>query len=175
MQRNCVLQKFVCKIGVCTVLAISMGSCSFNSLSTKSVKTNSSSTVSRSVSVAEGTYTNGSVTITKAQGWLESAYLTWTPESSADSYNVYYKKASSSTWIQIDSMLIRSYGDYYRADIPGLSSGSYNLKLTYVEDSSEQGTASTATVTVLDQDRTGFAFMGDKIPGGYNSDGTVKR
>lgn len=31
---------------------------------------------------------------------------------------------------QIDTQLIRSYGTYFRADVPGLAAGSYTLKVT---------------------------------------------
>lgn len=113
------------------------------------------------------------VNITAEAGSLESAYVKWDPVSDADSYNVYYSGAGI-TDRKIDTQLIRSYGTYFRADLPGLAAGTYTIKVAPVKAGTE-GTASvTNTVTVLAHDRNGFAHEGGRIPGAYNMDGTLK-
>jgi hypothetical protein len=59
------------------------------------------------------------VQINESGGWLESAFVKWQPVSGAQTYNVYYT-GQGLTDKKIDDQLIRSYGSYFRADIPGL-------------------------------------------------------
>jgi pectate lyase len=119
--------------------------------------------------------TTASVSIIKSEGCLESAYVTWSAQTSASGYNVYYKKSTATAWTQIDTQLVRTYSSYLRADILGLAAGSYTLKVAgYSSSGTELSGSSTATVTVLAQDRTGFAFTGSTMPGVYSSDGTLK-
>lgn len=113
------------------------------------------------------------ITINDTGGWLESAFVKWTPVAGATSYNVYYT-GGGQTNKQIDTQLIRSYGSYFRADIPGLSAGTYTVKVAPVTASGEGTGTITNNITVVAQDRTGFAFSGGRIPGGYNLDGTTK-
>jgi len=113
------------------------------------------------------------VTITKSSGWLESAFVEWTPVSGADSYNVYYT-GGGETNKKIDDQLIRSYGTYFRADVLGLAAGSYTLTIKPVTATVEGTGSTTSTLTVLAQDRNGFAFDGGRVPGGYKADGTPK-
>ncbi|MDV7699349.1 T9SS type A sorting domain-containing protein [Chryseobacterium soli] len=113
------------------------------------------------------------VTITQATGWLESAYVKWTPVSGADSYRVYYTGGGFTNKI-IDNQLIRSYGSYFRADILGLSPGNYTVKIVPVTNSVEGPAAVSSQVTVLSHDRSGFAHSNGKVPGAYNLDGTLK-
>lgn len=113
------------------------------------------------------------VSITQATGWLESAYIKWAPVSGADSYRVYYTGGGFTNKI-IDNQLIRSYGSYFRADIPGLASGNYSIKIVPVTGNVEGTAATTSSVTVLPHDRTGFAHSNGRIPGAYNLDGTLK-
>ncbi|UBB88648.1 T9SS type A sorting domain-containing protein [Candidatus Kaistella beijingensis] len=111
--------------------------------------------------------------ITQQSGSLESAYVKWDPVSGAESYNVYYS-GGGITDKKIDTQLIRSYGNYFRADVLGLAAGTYTMKVVPVVGGVE-GTASTSSaVTVLAHDRTGFAHQGGRIPGAYNMDGTLK-
>ena len=67
-----------------------------------------------------------SISITKSAGYAEGAYVMWTG-STSDEYSVYYSNGGSYT--QIDSMLIRQYSNYFRADAVGLKPGSYTLKV----------------------------------------------
>jgi len=114
-----------------------------------------------------------SVTINETGGWLESAFVKWAPVTGADSYNVYYT-GGGVTDKKIDTQLIRSYGTYFRADVLGLAAGSYNFKVAPVTAGVEGTATTTASVAVLAQDRTGFAFNGGRVPGGYKADGTPK-
>lgn len=115
------------------------------------------------------------VTITKSGGWLESAYVEWAPFLDAESYHVYYS-GGGVTDQKIDHALIRNYGSYFRADVLGLVSGSYSLKIVPVASGIEN-TASAATtnsLVVKPHLREGFAFLDHVIPGAYNADGTPK-
>ncbi|WP_179008992.1 pectate lyase family protein [Winogradskyella forsetii] len=113
------------------------------------------------------------VTITESSGWLESAFVKWLPVDGVDSYNVYYTGGGLTDQI-IDTQLIRSYGSYYRADILGLAAGIYTVKIVPVTANVE-GTATVSnSVTVLANDRNGFAHSDSRIPGAYNLDGTLK-
>ena len=113
------------------------------------------------------------VQINEASGWLESAFVKWQPVSNAQTYNVYYT-GNGFVDKKIDDQLIRSYGSYYRADIPGLKAGSYTVKVKPVISGTEGSGSVTSNLTVLAQDRNGFAFDGGRVPGGYNADGTPK-
>jgi pectate lyase len=115
----------------------------------------------------------GAQTITKSSGWLESAFVEWSPVAGADSYNVYYT-GGGETNKKIDEPLIRSYGTYFRADVPGLAAGNYTLTIKPVTASVEGAGATTSSLTVLAHDRNGFAFEGGRVPGGYKADGTPK-
>ncbi|PIB35351.1 hypothetical protein BFP72_08060 [Reichenbachiella sp. 5M10] len=114
-----------------------------------------------------------SVNISQASGWLESAYITWQPVANAESYNVYYSGQGVNDQ-QIDSQLIRSYGSYFRADVLGLKAGSYTLKVAPVINGTEGNPSVSTAVTVMAQDRTGFAFHNGRVPGAYKADGTPK-
>lgn len=112
-------------------------------------------------------------TINQASGWLESAFVKWQPVSGAQTYNVYYT-GNGLTDKKIDDQLIRSYGSYFRADIPGLKAGTYTVKVKPVINGTEGTGTSTSSLTVVAHDRNGFAFDGGRVPGGYKADGTPK-
>lgn len=113
------------------------------------------------------------VQITEASGWLETAFVKWQPVSGAQTYNVYYT-GNGLTDQKIDDQLIRSYGTYFRADIPGLKAGSYTVKVKPVVSGTEGSGSTTSSLSVLAQDRNGFAFESGRVPGGYKADGTPK-
>ncbi|URC13854.1 T9SS type A sorting domain-containing protein [Flavobacterium sp. B183] len=113
------------------------------------------------------------IQITESSGWLESAFVKWQPVSNAQTYNVYYS-GNGVTDKKIDDQLIRSYGSYFRADIPGLKAGSYTVKIKPVISGAEGTGSTTGSLTVTAQDRNGFAFEGGRVPGGYKADGTPK-
>jgi pectate lyase len=113
------------------------------------------------------------VTINETGGWMESAFVKWAPVAGADSYNVYYT-GGGQTDKKIDEQLIRSYGSYFRADVLGLAAGTYTITVKPVTASVEGTGTTTSSITVLVHDRTGFAYSGGRLPGGYNIDGTLK-
>lgn len=114
-----------------------------------------------------------SVSFTKSGGWMESAFAEWTTLSNADSYNVYYT-GGGFTDKQIDNPLIRSYGNYFRADVLGLAPGAYTIKVVPVIAGKAATAAVTGSITVVAHDRAGFAFSGSRIPGAYKLNGTPK-
>jgi len=91
----------------------------------------------------------------------------------ADSYNVYYTGGGQIDK-KIDTQLIRSYGTYFRADVLGIAPGDYTISIKPVTASIEGTGTTTASLTVLAQDRTGFAFDGGRVPGGYQANGIPK-
>ncbi|MDR0411224.1 MAG: hypothetical protein LBH75_04535, partial [Treponema sp.] len=123
------------------------------------------------------------VDITAADGWLNAAYVEWNPLAQADSYEVYYKKATGSTYVKADAPLIRKYKDgnrtYYRADVMGIAAGSYDLKVLPVlnEDIAEDYEVLDSVRSVNNvetHDRSGYAFSNGRVPGAYQMDGTPK-
>jgi pectate lyase len=114
-----------------------------------------------------------SVTITESGGWFETAYAEWNPVSGADRYNVYYSGNGLSNEM-IDDQLIRSYGTYWRADIPGLAAGTYTISIAPVIGGTEGAVTTTGNITVIAHDRSGFAFANGVVPSAYKADGTPK-
>lgn len=112
------------------------------------------------------------VTLSSAEGWLESAYAEWVPDGS-DSYNVYYSGAGASN-VKVDAQLIRKYGSKYRVDVVGLKAGSYTLKVASVKGGKEIASTTSKSLTVKAHDRAGFAFSNGRVPGAYKADGTLK-
>ena len=75
------------------------------------------------------TRSTNEIILNESGGWLESAYVEWTPISTASGYNVYYKAADASNaeFKQLDNDLIRQYSTYCRADVLGLE---FRLSIT---------------------------------------------
>ena len=111
--------------------------------------------------------------LTKTGGWLETAFIEWQAVSGATSYNVYYT-GGGKTNQKIDNTLIRGYGSYFRADVPGLKAGAYTLKVAAVVSGTEKPGTTSVSINVLAQDRSGFAFSNNRVPGAYKADGTPK-
>ena len=129
---------------------------------------------------------NASVNIVKSEGLFNSAYIIFEQVEGA----VYEVLADD---VKIDDALIRYYDEYVyheydesnstwtkktltkvcRADALGLKAGSHTLKVCAV-GTQNKSEYSSATMTVADKDRSGFAFTGNSIPGAYASDGTLK-
>ena len=112
------------------------------------------------------------VTLSSANGWLESAYAEWASDGS-DSYNVYYTGAGASN-VKVDGSLIRKYGSKYRVDVVGLKAGSYTLKVASVKGGKEGASTTSKSLEVKAHDRSGFAFSNNHVPGAYKADGTLK-
>ena len=113
------------------------------------------------------------LTVLESTGWLETAYVRWQPIATAQSYNVYYSGGGLVNQ-KLDDQLIRNYGSFYRADAMGLTPGTYTLKIAPVVAGVEGAGTVTTSLTVLAQDRAGFAFSNGRVPGAYNTNGTVK-
>lgn len=97
----------------------------------------------------------------------------WKPAEGVTRYHVYYSGAGI-TDKQVDNQLIRSYGDYFRADILALKVGRYTIKVVPVVDKLEGAAIVCPEVEVLALDRSGFAFNAGRVPGAYKKDGTLK-
>ena len=119
---------------------------------------------------------DGKVEITEAKGWLESAYVKFKKLGDYTLYHVYIKGGDFSSYTRIDSMLVRSYGDTYRADMVGLKAGNYDMMVVPVSKGKElEANANEATaMTVLNYDRSGFAHLDNTGVGAYNDDGSLK-
>ena len=110
-----------------------------------------------------------SVSILQSAGFGEGMYATWSAVDGADGYNVYVDG------VQIDSMLIRQYQGYMRADAVGLKAGSHTMKVVPVIGGKEDASkASETTADVYANDRSGFGFVNGTSSGAYNEDGTLK-
>ncbi len=106
-------------------------------------------------------------------GWFEAAWAEWESVAGASGYNVYYK-AENGNWTQIDTELIRSYGDHWRADVVGLKAGKYQLCVAPVIGGSTGTHMHSDLVTVIAHDRGGYAHVNGTSSGAYNEDGTLK-
>lgn len=115
-----------------------------------------------------GNVVNGSVTITESAGWFNACYVEFEPYADACAYLV---KVDDK---QIDNQLIRYYDGYVRADALGLKKGEHTISVQGIMENGDVTEASTATVSVIDHDRSGYAFTGTQTPGAYNMDGTLK-
>lgn len=137
-------------------------------------------------SATEADVKNATVKIVKGEGWLNSAYVVFEQISGAkysvkvdgteldnelvrfyDTYTYYEKEEDASTlavtWTK------NTLDNVVRADALGLKAGEHTITV-----SANGGEESSATMTVLDNDRSGFAFAGGAVPGAYNLDGTLK-
>lgn len=120
------------------------------------------------------------LSITKAGGWNETAYVEWAPESNAVGYNVYVKpaNASDSSYRQLDNELIRKYSAYWRADAVGLTAGSYVMKVEARRADGSLTAVVSGPLSVASHDRSGFAFSSNSPfgsgSGAYQDNGALK-
>lgn len=120
---------------------------------------------------------DGVVRISKAGGWLESAYVEFADFANATNYNVYVKGGQYSEYSPIDGQLIRSYGTYNRADALGLKAGVYSLKVVPVINNVEMSAAANEATNIIVKNfnRDGYAHYNATAGiGAYNNDGTLK-
>ena len=116
------------------------------------------------------------VSIQQVEGWLESAFVKWTPVPDCSDYNVYVRPEGGE-YVALDKMLLRSYPDCLRADALGLPAGNYQLKVVPVVDEAEveSEAAETAIVAVRPHDRNGFAHSNwSNGVGAYKDNGELK-
>ena len=125
-----------------------------------------------------GTYIKGvnKVEFLDAKGWNESAYVKFSPYTNATAYAVYIKGGQYASYTKIDKMLVRNYGTYCRADVPGLKAGTYSMKVVPVIDNAEftNGANEANNLIVNNFDRSGFAHKNYSGVGAYKDDGTLK-
>lgn len=128
---------------------------------------NMNDTMLSSVKLAQAS--TSAVVVSESAGYAEGAYAQWSAVTGASGYNVYCDGT------KIDSMLIRQYSAYFRADVIGIKSGSHTLKIVPIIGGNEDGSkAAQVQVTSYAHDRSGFAFANGKAMGAYNEDGTLK-
>ena len=107
-------------------------------------------------------------------GWNETLYAEWN-DTDAGEATVSYKLSSDTSYTTVaaeDADLIRQTdADTARADIPGLTAGTYDLMIT----TSEGEVYAASDITVKENDRSGYAhFNYTRGVGAYNDDGTLK-
>ena len=127
--------------------------------------------------IPEGVVTDNGIEITEARGWYETAYVKWNLVEGAESYHVYVKGGRYVDYTKIDEQLVRNYGTYGRADVVGLVSGSYSMKVIAVDsEGAEMSASGEATdMEVINYQRDGFAFLNHaEGVGAYNHDGSLK-
>ena len=120
----------------------------------------------------------GTIQVTEAKGWLESAYVKFGKLDGAKGYHVYVKGGPYSDYTKIDHQLVRNYGTYGRADVVGLPAGTYSLKVVAVNGSGVEVSSTaceTEALEVKNYNREGFAhYNATEGIGAYNNDGTLK-
>ena len=150
-----------------------------NSLSISSVRGGEPDTFENTVAgISFSKAVKDQVVITEAKGWLESAYLTFNLLEGASSYNVYVKGGQYTDFTKIDNELVRNYGTYGRADIPGLKAADdYAVRVVPVDADGEEMTAAANEqdgISVKNFSRAGFSHLNHRGVGAYNDDGTLK-
>ena len=116
-------------------------------------------------------YESETPAVTSCGGWRESIYINWKNDAEADKAKVYYKENGTGEYTQIDAELVRKTADGGRADIVGIKSGYYDIKV--VTQSGAELVSE--NIPVGAHDRSGYAhFKRSEGVGGYNSDGTPK-
>ncbi len=118
--------------------------------------------------------TINSQSIVEAKGDLESLFVKWESGKKEDCYHVSYSGGGVIDK-NVDNYLIRSYATFYRVDIPGLKAGEYTVKIIPVKKGKEGKAIVSNKIHVLPQERIGFAFVNDRVPGAYQIDGTPKK
>lgn len=117
------------------------------------------------------------VTIDKVGGWFESGYVTFGLVDGASTYAVYYKTTSGSDYLKLDSELVRNYGTYGRADVLGITAGTYQFKVVPVDGNGNEmveQAAESASFEVKAHDRAGFAHLNYQGVGAYQDNGQLK-
>ena len=112
-----------------------------------------------------------SSSISSVYGWYESIHIQWTNDTDISDTEVYYKSSSESEYTSIDRELIRAEGTGGVADIVGIKSGTYDIKVII----SDTETLTESNISVAAHDRSGYGhFNYSEGIGGYNDDGTPK-
>lgn len=137
-------------------------------------KKNGNTDITDKTSGSGSVVTNGAVEIKSVSGTSEAAYLTFTKYSDTTSYD-YYLSYNNGEYKLLDekSVYTRALSStVYRADIFGLKSGEYTIKV--IPHDTDNVLASVANLNVISYDRSGFAHYNYTGVGAYNDDGTLK-
>lgn len=121
-----------------------------------------------------GIHCHGEIAFNTVGAGAESIYASWPEVNGAVGYKVSYAKAGM-TDVEIDECLVRRYTKEYRVDIPGISEGSYSIKVRAYDLSGlliDEGGMN--DIQVHSAVREGFAFNDGNMPGAYKADGTLK-
>ena len=112
------------------------------------------------------------IVVLNSGGYQEGAYVEISKINNLaiNDYTFSYKKSGSSSYTKIDAELIRFGESSVRADILGLSAGTYAIKIE-----ADNYTEVIDQIIVSNYDRSGYAhFESTEGVGAYNNDGTVK-
>ena len=114
------------------------------------------------------------ININKAGAGGETIFAEFEPVEGASRYVATYTGENNSAQ-EADPRLVRLYPGRVRVDIPGVSPGTYTMKIRALDAAGNVvDEASTDTLTPYPLSREGFAFSGGNIPGAYKQDGTLK-
>ena len=117
------------------------------------------------------------VSIQEVGGWFESGYVTFSLADNASTYAVYYKSTSGGDYLKLDSELVRNYGTYGRADVLGITAGTYQFKVVPMDkDGNELNTEAveSGSFEAKAYDRAGFAHLSYTGVGAYQDNGQLK-
>ena len=157
--RNNIMKKRIASIAAAAVMT---ASCSIGTLSSGFAFLTNGNTLTAFAA-------ESSVKFISTVGYGEGMYAMWSSVSGASGYNVYVDGT------QIDSMLIRQYSGYMRADAVGLKAGSHTMKVVPVVGGKEDSSKAAETkATSYAHDRSGFGFVNGDSSGAYNKDGSLK-
>ncbi len=137
-------------------------------------KKNDSSSIEDTSAGSGSIVTQGAVEIKSVSGTSEAAYLTFAKYQDVTSYD-YYLSYNNEEYKLLDekSVYTRQLSStLYRADLFGLKSGSYTIKV--VPHETDTVAASVANLNVIAYDRSGYAHYNYSGVGAYNDDGTLK-
>ena len=184
-------------------MILALGSCSVDSSDDTAPKSDASSNVTPSSPSSPSTpsttdpvtppadISNASVEIVKSEGWLNSAYIIFKQLDGATGYKVYvddkaldepliryydtytYYEQSEDSDLQVTWTKNQSLTKVVRADALGLAAGSHTMKVCATNANGDTEYSS-STMTVINHDRSGFAFTDGHEPGSYKADGTLK-
>lgn len=117
----------------------------------------------------------GDIVITSCSGLNEAAYIEFNKIEDSDGYDVYIKGGKYTSYTKLDQKICyiqNLTADKMRADLIGLSKGTYEIK---IECKNTKYIASTCQLNVVAYDRSGYAhFKYSDGVGAYYDDGTLK-
>lgn len=157
--KNLIMKKRIASVAAAAVMSVTAVS---GSLGRVNVIMNDNSSITAFAA-------ESSVKFIQTVGYGEGMYAAWSSVTGASGYNVYVDG------VQIDSMLIRQYSGYMRADAVGIKAGSHTMKVVPIVNGKEDSSKSAeTTASAYAHDRSGYAFADGHMPGAYKADGTLK-